>query len=82
MAPLFRRPSRAAADVTGMRGQDLMFAGCPGWLTVVQWRGERGPGDRGAAHPHVGDGACVCDVCGALAALKRQPFAGCACWDP
>ena len=25
----------------------------------------------------MGDGACVCDVCGALAALERQPFGLC-----
>ena len=53
-----------------------MRAWCLSWLTVVQRRGERGPGDRGAAHPHVDDRACVRDICGASAVLKRQPFRG------
>ena len=51
-----------------------MRAWCLSWLTTVQQRGERGLGDRGAAHSHVGDWACVRDICGAPAVLKRQPF--------
>ena len=53
-----------------------MRAGCLSWLTVMQRRGERGLGDRGAAHSYVRDWACVRDICGASAVLKRQPFRG------